>query len=99
LRNVKKIVSKENLILLTSTNPFFQFNKVLDLIAKGLFTEKYMTDSFAMFSPIVIEHSQTLLELLDALQKTRDSSMLYSFLATSYKLLFRNSQDSKLIIG
>ncbi|KAG5668832.1 hypothetical protein PVAND_016755 [Polypedilum vanderplanki] len=72
---------------------------IQELITKGLFTKKYLRDTFKLFKPVIDEVSQTFLELLDALQKTRDSSMLYGFLATCYKLLFRISKDSKAIIG
>lgn len=52
-----------------------------------------------MFASSINETSQTLLELLDALQKTRDNPMLYGFLASCYKYLFRISKDIKSIIG
>lgn len=48
---------------------------------------------------MIIANCQTLLELLDGLQKTRESQPMHNFLATCYKLAFRYSDEVKPIIG
>lgn len=88
------------LLLIADTNTETQLNSVkkivLDKILKGLFTDAYLKKSFAIFSPII--PSQTILELLDGLQKAKDNQ-IYNFLATCYKLMFRIGGESKAIIG
>jgi len=71
----------------------------LDQISKGMFTENYLKKSFKVFSKVIVENSQTLLEMLDGLQKTRENQQMYNFLATCYKLIFRYSNEVKPIIG
>ncbi|KAL7048971.1 hypothetical protein ACKWTF_003556 [Chironomus riparius] len=72
---------------------------LLDQISKGLFPENHLKKSFKVFSKIIVENSQTLLEMLDGLQKTRENQQMYNFLATCYKLIFRYSNEVKPIIG
>lgn len=88
------------LLLIADTNTETQMNAVkkivLDKISKGLFADAYLKKSFAIFSSIV--PSQTLLELLDGLQKAKDNQ-IYNFLATCYKLMFRIGGEAKAIIG
>lgn len=90
------------LLLIADTNTETQLNAVkkivLDKISKGLFTDAYLKKSFSIFSPIISNLSQTLLELLDGLQKIKDNQT-FNFLAACYKLMFRYSGDAKAIIG
>jgi hypothetical protein len=90
------------LLLIADTNTETQLTSVkkivLDKISKGLFTDSYLKKSFSIFSPIIANLSQTLLELLDGLQKIKDNQT-FNFLAACYKLMFRYSGDAKAIIG
>lgn len=90
------------LLLIADTNTETHLSAVkkivLDKISKGLFTNSYLKNSFKIFAVIIPSISQTLLELLDGLQRAKDSQT-YNFLATCYKLLFRFSGETKIIIG
>lgn len=90
------------LLLIADTNTETQLNSVkkivLDKISKGLFNSVYLESAFQVFAIMIPKISQTLLELLDSLQKAKDNQT-YDFLANCYKLLFRYSGEAKIIIG
>lgn len=90
------------LLLIADTNTEVHLSAVkkivIDKISKGLFTNSYLKNSFKIFAAIIPSISQTSLELLDGLQRAKDNQT-YQFLATCYKLLFRFSGESKIIIG
>jgi hypothetical protein len=87
------------LLLVADTNPETNVKKIIvDKVAKELFTDDYLKTSFEVFAAIIPTVSQTLLEILDSLQKAKDNQT-YNFLATCYKLLFRFSGEARAIVG
>ena len=72
---------------------------VLQKVPEGFFSADYLTNVFKMFPVNIAQNSETLLELLNALQKNNIYEV-NEFSSTCYKELFRiELSDKKEIIG